>query len=182
MRRAPLCHLTSVLPQHLRRELSSVSGVCLNPRCSASEGKTEEQGSAPDMPPDLPQSKPPDNVKWRRRFQPVPGSFGGADVAGQRGTPTQQRAPRQGSTSLCQTGAQCRGPGCSITSPNQGVVPGRWFVYAKVSCRQFLEAFKTCNFCFSFLPAQMCMAGLCMLRKGGYTGKGTHKPIAVKLF
>lgn len=66
-------------------------------------GEDRGAGLCPRYAPDLPQSKPPDNMKWRHRFQPVPGSFGGADVPGQRGTPTQQRAPRQGSTSLCQT-------------------------------------------------------------------------------
>lgn len=84
---SPVCHLTSALSQHLCSELSSVSGVCLNPRCSASEGKTEEQDSAPD----LPEPNPLGNMKQGCRFQPIPGGFGGSGTPGQRWTPPRSR-------------------------------------------------------------------------------------------
>ena len=166
-----------VVAASLRWAEQRVPGERPRPRCSASEGRTEEQDSAPH----LPQPRPADNVKWRCRFQPVPGGFGGAGVSG-RGDPTWQRAPWQGLSCLWQTWAQSKGPGCSTTSPSQGVLTGQWFVYARVNCWRFLEAFKVCNFGFSFLPVKICMAGPCVLRNGGYAGKGTRKPVAVKLF
>lgn len=111
-----------VIYRSICRDLSSVCPTCAeSPHCSASEGKTEQQDSAPD----LLQPRLPDDMKLRCRFQPVPGSFGGAGVPGQEGTPTQQQASQHRSSSLWQTGAQSRGSGCSITSLTQGVLPGR---------------------------------------------------------
>lgn len=136
-----VCHLSRVSAQHVCNAKSSICQVCLSPHGSASEGKAEGQTCAPD----LPQSKPLADMKWRCGFQPVPGSFGRADVPGRRGTPTQQQKPWQGSSSLWQTWTQGRGPSCSITSPNQGVLPRQWFVCTKGNCWQFLETLKTSN-------------------------------------
>lgn len=128
--------LSSALPQRVCSEGSSVCQACLSPHSSASQGRA--------CAPVLPQSKPLEDMKcmkWRCRFQPVPGSFGGAGVPVCRGTPTQEQKPWQGSSSLWQTWTQGRGPGGSVTSPNQGVLPGQWFVCSKVNCWQFLETF-----------------------------------------
>lgn len=77
----------SALPQHVCTEKSSVCQVCLSPHGLAPEGWP--------CAPDLPRSKPLGDMKWRCRFQPVPGSFGRAGVPGRMGTPTQQQKPWQ---------------------------------------------------------------------------------------
>lgn len=79
--------LQFALSQHLCKEKSSVCQACLSPHCSASEGKTEGQASAPD----LPQPKPLADMKWRCGFQPVPSSV---PLAG-GGHPQSSRNPGQ---------------------------------------------------------------------------------------
>lgn len=135
-----VCHLTSALSQHLCSELSS---VCLNPCCSALEGKTEEQDPAQIC------CSPNPLTIWN----------GGADFSpsqvvleGQvhlaKGRPTHSSG-HLGQACSPSGKPEPRAEGLAAVSPAQiRVFPQGSDLYTKVNCWQFLEAFKIYNFCF----------------------------------